>query len=91
MSIYAVGAAKRLAVEESDWLPDWYVSASPRNSNSHAEGLWCHWVHMARLILADERTAAQMPIHYMPYDPAPRVYDEHHPDCTPEEPEEDTP
>lgn len=89
MSDYAISAGKRLAIEESEWLSDWYVSASPRNGNANAEGMWCQWVHLARLILADERTKAQMPTHFLPYE-GPHLYSEHHPDCIqPDEPEED--
>lgn len=74
-----IKAAKRLAIEEGG-MDDWWCSHSPRNGNSNAEGLWCHWVHLARMILADEKTRQQMPEHYREY-AAPHVYDEHHPDC----------
>lgn len=77
-----ISAGKRLAIEESEWWPDWWCSYSPRNSNGNAEGQWCQWVHLARLILADERTAEQMPEHHRPYPDAPHLYDESHPDCT---------
>lgn len=79
MKLY-LDAAKRLAVVESEWLDDWYISHSPRNGNEFAEGTWCQWVHLARLILADPRTTAQMPGHHQPYEP-PDVYADHHPDC----------
>lgn len=78
---YEIGAGKRLAIEESEWLNDWFMSASPRNGNSNAEGQWCQWVHLARLILASDRTAEQMPSFHLPYPDAPRLYDESHPDC----------
>ena len=81
MSGYTVAAGKRLAVEETEWMDDWFVSASPRNGNSHAEGQWCQWVHLARLILAHERTAEQMPDFAMAYDDPPYLYDGQHPAC----------
>lgn len=87
MSGYTVAAGKRLAVEESEWMPGWFCSASPRNSNGNAEGQWCQWVHLARLILAHPLTAEQMPGHHLPYDDPPHLYDSPHPDCTAHEPE----
>ena len=76
-----ISAGKRLAIEESEWLSDWWCSYSPRNGNGNAEGQWCQWVHLARLILADERTAEHMPEHHLPYPDARDLYDESHPDC----------
>ena len=38
MSGYVVAAGKRLAIEESSWIPGWYVGASPRNGNEFDEG-----------------------------------------------------
>lgn len=76
-----IQAAKRLGVTQSEWLPDWYASWSPRNSSDCAEGQWCHWVHLARLILADERTAREMPAHHQPYPDAPDIDSGCHPDC----------
>lgn len=77
-----VQAAKRLGVTVGNLGPDWYVSWSPRNSSDSAEGQWCHWVHLARLILADERTQREMPAHHQPYPDAPSLYGSCHPDCT---------
>lgn len=78
-----IGAGKRLGVQEPMWMGgDWFTSWSPRNGNNNAEGPWCQWVHLARLILADERTGAHMPEFFLPYDDAPHLYDEHHPQCT---------
>jgi hypothetical protein len=56
-----VQAGKRLAVDWSPWMDDWFVSASPRNSNSHAEGPWDHWVDLALAILADPLTKIVRP------------------------------
>ena len=80
MPLY-IGAGKRLAVEESEWLGDWYVSASPRNGNSNAEGQWCQWVHLARLILAHPLTAEHIPSLAVEYPDAPDLYSEAHPGC----------
>lgn len=77
-----IQSAKRLGVTVGNLGPDWYASWSPRNSSDCAEGLWCHWVHLARLILADERTRREMPAHYQPYPDAPYVDSGCHPDCT---------
>lgn len=83
-----VHAGKRLGVQNPVWMgDDWFTSWSPRNSNSNAEGVWCQWVHMARLILADPRTAEQMPEFALPYPDPPFVYDGHHPACRRREPE----
>lgn len=77
----AIHAGKRLGVEESEWLDDWYVSHSPRNGNGNAEGQWCQWVHLARLILAHPLTAEQMPGFHLPYDDPPHLYSGPHPSC----------
>lgn len=81
---FALVAGKRCAIEHATAIPDWdwYVSWSPRNDSPNAEGPWCHWVHLARLILADPRTLEQMPEHHRPYEDPPDVYSGHHPDCT---------
>jgi hypothetical protein len=57
----AVSAGKRCAVEWAPWMHDWFVSSSPRNSNSHAEGPWDHWVDLALGILSDPLTAIVRP------------------------------
>ena len=81
-------AAKRLGITKSDFMDDWWVGFSPRNGMAgQAEGYWCQWVHLARLILADPRTAEQMPDHAMPYDSPVKSGNpnylgaEHHPEC----------
>lgn len=76
-----IDAGKRCGMTKSDFLDDWFVSYSPRNSNNNAEGPWCHWVHLARLILAHPLTAEQMPEHHSEYE-GPSIYSEHHPDCS---------
>lgn len=77
-----IDAAKRLAVAESEWMDNWYVSHSPRNDNSNAEGNWCEWVHLARLILAHPLTAEQMPDFALAYPDPAHVYSGGHPACT---------
>lgn len=76
-----IGAAKRLGVEQSEWLDDWFVSHSPRNGNQNAEGMWCQWVHLARLILAHPLTAERVPDLHQSYEDPPHVYDGHLPGC----------
>lgn len=76
-----IGAAKRLAVERGG-LTDWFVGVSPRNGfGALAEGYWCHWVHLARLILAHDLTRERMPEFHVGYE-GPSIYAEHHPACT---------
>ena len=80
-----IHAAKRLACESSEWLGDgghsWWISHSPRNDNMNAEGQWCQWVHLARLILAHDLTKQFMPGHHQPYPDPPDLYSGCHPDC----------
>ena len=71
---------KRIDIEESVWMPDWFVGYSPR-SEGRPEGFWCQWVHVAREILADERTKEHMPEFYLPYE-GEHVYSGHHPACS---------
>lgn len=52
---------KRLAMEHCEWMGDWFVSHSPRNSNSNAEGQWDQWVDMAVQILQHPATAITRP------------------------------
>lgn len=59
-------AAKRLGIQRCPWMGDWFVSWSPRNSNSNAEGTWFHWVNLAKFILSHEATSAVSPADYMP-------------------------
>lgn len=55
------GVAKRLGMEWTPWMGDWFTSWSPRNSNSHGEGTWDHWVDLALSILSDPLTAIVRP------------------------------
>lgn len=57
----AIQAGKRCAINWTPWMGDWFVSHSPRNSNSHAEGPWDHWVDLAIGILKDPLTAKVRP------------------------------
>jgi hypothetical protein len=59
--IQAVPAGKRLALDWTPWMGDWFVSSSPRNGNSNAEGQWDQWVDLAIGILKDQLTALVRP------------------------------
>jgi hypothetical protein len=59
-------AAKRLGMQHCPWMGDWFVSHSPRNCNSNAEGTWHHWANLAAMILSDPRTQAVAPDLYRP-------------------------
>ena len=59
--IPAVGAGKRLGVQWTPWMGDWFTSWSPRNGNSHAEGQWDQWVDLAVKILQDPLTQIVRP------------------------------
>lgn len=48
-------SGRRLAVQASEWLSDWYISHSPRNDNQNAEGPWQEWVDLAHAILLAEQ------------------------------------
>jgi hypothetical protein len=47
----ALSSGRRLGVRPSEWLDDWWISWSPRNSNQNAEGEWSEWVELARMII----------------------------------------
>jgi hypothetical protein len=59
-------AGKRCGMQRCDWMSDWFVSWSPRNNNSNAEGPWHHWANLAAMILSDPRTEAVAPDLYRP-------------------------
>lgn len=69
-----VCSAKRCAVAD-DGL---FVSWTPRASSHCAEGQWCHWVVLARLILAHDNTPESDRV---PWDHG-DTYDECHPLCS---------
>lgn len=72
----AIYAAKRLGVTWAPWMGDWFVSFSPRNGNTNAEGPWDHWVDMALGILAHPFTQIVRPDAYRT-EPAPLdLYDD---------------
>jgi hypothetical protein len=56
-----ISAGKRCGVNWTPWMGDWFVSHSPRNGNSNAEGPWDHWVDLAIRILRDPMTAKVRP------------------------------
>lgn len=53
--------AKRLGMMWTPWMGDWFVSHSPRNGNSNAEGTWDHWVSLALSILQHPATELVRP------------------------------
>jgi hypothetical protein len=59
--IPAIKAGKRLGVNWCPWMGDFFISHSPRNSNSNAEGPWAQWVDLALRILKDPMTATVRP------------------------------
>ncbi len=52
---------KRCGLTWAPWMTDWFVSYSPRNGNSNAEGTWDHWVDLALHILRDPLTGIVRP------------------------------
>lgn len=50
-------SGRRLGVQWTPWMGDWFTSWSPRNGNNHAEGTWEEWVDLAVRILQDPMTA----------------------------------
>jgi hypothetical protein len=67
--IEVVHAGKRCAIGWAPWMGDWFVSHSPRNGNSNAEGRWDHWVDLAIGILKDPLTAIVRPDAHAAADP----------------------
>lgn len=61
MSNWTLSGGKRCGIEKSEWLDGWFVSHSPRNDNSNAEGPWDHWVDLAVQILQHPATAIVRP------------------------------
>lgn len=49
-------AGKRCGIQHFVPLGDWFVSWSPRNENSNAEGHWAHFVNLAKFILSHPAT-----------------------------------
>lgn len=81
-----VHGGKRLGVTWVPWMDDWFLSHSPRNSNSNAEGPWGQWVHMAAQILAHPLTRIVAPDLYRPDLPYRHdLYDSFPREATPEE------
>ena len=59
--IDGIAAAKRATIVWTPWMGDWFVSHSPRNGNSNAEGTWDHWVNLALSILQHPATEIVRP------------------------------
>jgi hypothetical protein len=55
------GSSKRCGVSWAPWMGDWFISYSPRNGNSNAEGTWDHWTQLAIAILQHDATAIVRP------------------------------
>ncbi|MDN4616445.1 hypothetical protein P5G50_18510 [Leifsonia sp. F6_8S_P_1B] len=54
--VSGIAASKRLTLVHAPWMGDWFVSHSPRNGNSNAEGQWGQWVEFALSILQHPAT-----------------------------------
>lgn len=59
--IRGIRSSKRASIVWAPWMGDWFVSHSPRNGNSNAEGTWDHWVQIAVSILQHPATAVVRP------------------------------
>ncbi len=59
--VKGIAGAKRLTIQNTPWMGDWFVSHSPRNCNSNAEGQWGQWVNLAVSILQHPATAITDP------------------------------
>lgn len=69
-------SAKRCGLKRSEWMGDWFVPWSPRNSNNNAEGTWHHWALLAAAILRHPATKIVAPHLYREDLPEPEhVYD----------------
>lgn len=76
--IKGINYSKRCGVQHVPWMGDWFVSHSPRNWNSNAEGPWDHWVALALSILQHPATALVRPEAFEAVAelPAPEFHDE---------------
>ena len=64
---YIFNAAKRCGIQRChDFENDWFSSWSPRNGNTNAEGIWAHWVNLAKFILSHPATEIVDPESYRP-------------------------
>lgn len=59
--ILGLPGVKRATIVWTPWMGDWFVSHSPRNGNTHAEGTWDHWVQIAVGILQHPATGIVRP------------------------------
>lgn len=59
--VKGIASSKRASIVWTPWMGDWFVSHSPRNGNSNAEGTWDHWVQIAVSILQHPATAIVRP------------------------------
>jgi hypothetical protein len=58
-------AGKRTGLQHTSWMGDWFVSWSPRNGNSNAEGPWDQWVDFALKVLSHPATKVVRPDAYI--------------------------
>ncbi len=60
-------AGKRLMLNRSEGMGDWFYGDSPRNGPyATPEGPWFHWVHLAAQILSHPFTELVAPEYYRP-------------------------
>lgn len=64
-----IDAGKRLGISWPGWMGDWFISHSPRNANTNAEGPWSEWVDLAQMILNDPLTQIARPEMYQSVPP----------------------
>lgn len=61
-TVKGIASSKRLTITHASWMGDWFVSHSPRNGNSNAEGQWGQWVELALSILQHPATEVCRPL-----------------------------
>ncbi len=54
-----IKTGRRLALQRSNFIDDWYMSYSPRNDNGNAEGNWKEWVEFAKKIIEKDKESSE--------------------------------
>ena len=79
-----ISGAKRANLDESEWLPDWFVGYG-KDESCQFEGSWWDMICFAREVLASENTKLACPEYYHPeyhidhyVGGEPYVYDPHY-------------
>lgn len=72
----AAKAGKRLGVQWTPWMGDYFQSWSPRNDNCNGEGPWDQWIDLALKILGDPLTKIVRPEAWMENPAVKNFYDE---------------